>query len=435
LLEGPAAFVAVALGQGVSMFGSQLTSFAMGVWVYQRTGSATALGLISFFTLLPEIVLAPLGGALADRWSRRRAMLLGDAGSGVATALMAGLALVGRLDVAWVYPLVALGSAFRALQAPALVALTPLLVPRAHLARANAALELASAAALTAGPVAAAGLLGSRGLGAVLALDVASFALALTSLLMVRVRELAPAPGARPGLLREAAEGWRYVRGQAGLVALLALFAVLNFTNGTVEVLLPPLVLGFAPPRTLGSVMSAAGVGGLVGGLLLAVFGGPRRAVTAILALCAVQGLVLLLAALRPSVPLVVAAGFAYSLTLPVLYASSQTLWQVRVPSELLGRAFAVRRVVAWSTLPLAYLLAGRLADGVFEPLMAAGGALAPSLGRVIGSGPGRGIALLFITLGLLVLCATGVFARLRALRALDDDEPPLRAQASEEAA
>jgi hypothetical protein len=424
-LEGLAAFVAIALGQGASMFGSQLTSFAMGVWVYQRTGSATALGLISFFTLLPEIALAPLGGALADRWNRRRAMLVGDLGSGLATAVLAGLALMDRLETGWVYPFVALASAFRAVQAPALAALTPLLVPRVHLARANAALELAAAAALMAGPVAAAGLLGSRGLGAILALDVLSFGMAVLSLLLVRVPSLTSPRGPRTSVLREAAEGWRHVRGQAGLLALLGLFAVVNFTNGAVEVLLPPLVLGFASAQALGAVMSAAGAGGLLGALLLAVLGGPRRAVSAILGLCALQGLVLLSAALRPSLPLVVVAGFAYSLTLPPLYAASQTLWQVRVPAELQGRAFAVRRVVAWSALPLAYLVSGRLADRVFEPLLADRGALAASVGRVIGSGPGRGTALLFITLGVTLLLATAFFARRRALRALDDEQRP----------
>ncbi len=287
-LEGGAAFAVVALGQGASMFGSQLTSFALGVWVYERTGSATALGLISFCTLLPEIALAPLAGALVDRWNRRGAMLLADAGSGAATALLAGLALVDRLDVVWVYALVALASALRSLQAPALAALTPQLVPRAHLARANAALEVASAAALAAGPVVAAGVYGTLGLGAVLALDAVSFALAVATLLAVSVPQVrAAATDAGTSLWQEAFAGWRYVRAQAGLVALLALFALLNFTNGAVEVLLPPLVLGFASAQTLGSIMSAAGLGALCGGLLLALHGGPRRAVRAILVLCA----------------------------------------------------------------------------------------------------------------------------------------------------
>jgi hypothetical protein len=88
------------------------------------------------------------------------------------------------------------------------------------------------------------------------------------------------------------------------------------------------------------------------------------------------------------------------------------------------GRVFATRRMIAWSSLPLAYLLAGPLADRVFEPLMAAGGPLAGSVGKLIGAGPGRGIALLYMIFGVFLLGVTLVALLYPPMRRLELEIP-----------
>lgn len=425
--RGMTAFLAIWAGQVVSTLGSSLTGFALGVWVFQRTGSATRFALIALVTTLPGILLAPFAGALVDRWDRRKAMILGDAGAGCTTLILALLFWHGQLELWHIYPLLALGSVFGTLQWPAFTAATTLLVPRDQLGRAAGLTQMGNAVAELAAPVLAGALVVSIGLQGVVLIDFATFLVAVATLLSVRVpRAAATAEGeaGRGSLLREAASGWSYIRQRPGLLSLLGLLAAINLSMGMMQVLLAPMVLSFASAAVLGRVASAAGLGMLAGSLLMSAWGGPSRRVSGILLFLFLQGVMLMVGGLRPSALLIAAAGFVFLFAAPIVLGSSQALWQSKVPPDLQGRVFAVRRMVAWSTLPLGYLLAGPLADRVFEPLLAADGALAGSAGRLIGVGKGRGIALLLIVLGLVVATTVAVFSRYPRLRRLEAELP-----------
>jgi hypothetical protein len=167
----------------------------------------------------------------------------------------------------------------------------------------------------------------------------------------------------------------------------------------------------------MGRAFSAAGLGMLAGSLTMSAWGGPKRKVYGILVFEFVSGLGMILAGLRASAPLIAAAGFLVLFTFPLTVACSQAIWQRKVAPDVQGRVFAVRRMIAWSTLPLAYLSAGPLADRVFGPLLLPGGALADSAGRILGVGPGRGIGLMFVVMGALVSLASiagALYPRLR---------------------
>ncbi|HVF59527.1 MAG TPA: MFS transporter [Thermoanaerobaculia bacterium] len=425
--RGFAVFGIVLAGQVVSMLGSGLTGFALGVSVYQRTGSATQFALVTLCVMLPVIVLSPLAGALVDRWDRRRAMLLGDSGSALCTLALAALLWSGRLDIWQIYLLLAVSSSFAALQWPAFTATTTLLVPRHQLGRASGIAQLGVAVSQIVAPLLGGALLGPIGVRGVLVLDVASFLVALLTLLAVRFpRPEATAEGvaARGSLLREAWHGWVYIRQRPGLRAMLLLLAATNFSLAILQVLVTPLVLSFASVEVLGVVLAVAGCGMLAGSVAMSVWGGPPRRIDGVLGGLLVQGLLLFLGGVRPSAALVAAAAFVFLFATPIVEGCSQAIWQSKVAPDLQGRVFAVRRMVAWSTLPLGYLLAGPLADHVFEPLLRPGGPLAPTVGRVIGVGPGRGIGLLFIVLGLLVLAVLAVASRNPRLRQVETELP-----------
>jgi MFS transporter, DHA3 family, macrolide efflux protein len=153
-----------------------------------------------------------------------------------------------------------------------------------------------------------------------------------------------------------------------------------NFLSTMVSPLLQPMVLDGWSPAVYGLVSSAMGIGMLAGTLAMSVWGGPRRRISGLLGTGALGGLALSIVGLRPSIPLVAGGMAAYSLLMPVMAGCSQAIWQVKVPADLQGRVVAVRRAIAWSFTPAAFLLAGPLADRVFKPLLAAGGALAPSV-------------------------------------------------------
>ena len=426
------AFRLLWLGQLVSLLGSGLTGFALGVWVYRETGSVTRFALIYLVTTLPGIVVSPLAGALVDRFDRRRTLILGDAGAAAVTLVLALLLAAGRLEIWQIVLLLGLASCFSALQVPALAAATPLLVGRDRLDRANGLVQLADAAARVVAPLLAGVLVESIALWGVLLIDGLTFLASLAVLLVIRI----PAPprsaagrAAAGSLWREAAAGWAWLRGRPGLLALLVLLAGGNLVMGTVQVLLTPLVLGFASAAVLGVVLAVGSLGLVAGGLALHLWGGPRQRVAGILALVLLQGAILLLGGLRPSAPLIAGAAFAFLAGVPVVVGASQTIWQLKVPPDLQGRAFAIRRMVVWSTLPFAYLAAGPLADRVFEPLMAAGGPLAGTAGRLLGTGPGRGIGLFFMTLGLFQILLALAAGRYAPLRRVESDLPDALAE------
>jgi DHA3 family macrolide efflux protein-like MFS transporter len=427
--HGMTAFLVVWAGQVVSVLGSQLTGFALAVWIYQQTGSATLFALITLVTTVPGMLLLPFAGALVDRWDRRWAMILSDSGAGIATLALALLIWRGRLELWQIYVLMSVISCFSALRWPAFTAATTMLVPSRHLGRAAGLNQLGEAAAQILSPLLAGALVVTIGRQGIVLIDFASYLFSIATLLAVRIPrppavtggEGAPAKGS---LWQEARSGWSFIRQRPGLLAVLTLFAVTNSGMGLVQVLLSPMVLSFASPAVLGRVLTVAGCGMLVGGLVMSAWGGPRRRVAGILGFLLFQGLILPLGGLRASAVLIAAGAFLYLLAMPVLVGTSQAIWQSKVPPGLQGRVFAVRRMVAISTLPLVYLSAGPLADRVFEPLMAIGGPLAGSVGLLIGVGKGRGIALMFIVTGVFIVLAVAAASRFPRLTRLESELP-----------
>ncbi len=413
-------FLLIWFGQLISLIGSELTGFALGVWVYQHTGSVTQFALISLFTALPGIVFSPIAGALVDRWDRRWAMILSDAGSGLCTLGMALLLWAGKLVPWHIYIAMGVSSTFSAFQWPAYNAAVTLLVPKKHFGRASGMTQFGQAAAQIIAPVTAGTLMGVIGVWGIMLIDVATFLFAVATLLPIHVpRPKVSAAGeeSRGNLLREAAYGWRYITARPGLLGLLLLFVANNFSISVAQVLFTPLVLSFGTAVTLGTVMSIAGVGFLSGGLLMSVWGGPRRRIAGIYVSSLMSALALMAAGLPPSLVVLTTAAFIVFFCLALINSCSQAIWMSKTEPDVQGRVFATRRMIAWSSIPIAYLLAGPLADKVFEPLMAANGALADSVGHLIGVGPGRGVALLYIVLGLFSLGALGaavLYPRLR---------------------
>lgn len=402
------AFGLMWLGQLVSLIGSGLSRFALGVWVYQRTGSATDFALITLCAFLPGLLVAPLAGALVDRWDRRWTLFWSDLGPAVGTLAIFLLLRADALQVWHVYAAAALASVFNTFQWPAYMAATTLLVPKQHLGRANGLLQLGQAASEVVAPVLAGLLISVVGLAGVVAIDFFTFLCAAATLLLVRIpRPAASGAGRKGSLLSEAAFGWTFIRERPGLLGLLLYFAVINFVIGIALVLATPLVLSFAPPTVLAGVLAASSAGMLAGSLVMTVTGGPRPRIHGVLGFGLLFGLALAIAGLRPD-PLLIGTGlFLAMFGAPLINGSSQAIWQVKVPPDVQGRVFAVRRLIAQLTAPLGMLIAGPLADFVFRPLLVEGGPLAGSVGRVLGTGPGRGIGLIYLSLSALPILAS----------------------------
>jgi DHA3 family macrolide efflux protein-like MFS transporter len=405
------------------------------VWVYLETGSVTPLALVVLFSTLPHLVIAPFAGALVDRWDRRKAMILSDSGAAACTAVIAVLLYTESLEIWHIYITSFVTSCFSTFQWPAYTAATTLLVPKRHLARAAGMVQTAQSASNILSPILAGILIVTIKIWGVLAIDIATFLFALVTLLLVRIpRPQLTAEGekVKGSLLREVAYGLRYIRDRPGLLALLMFFAGINLACSSFFVLYVPMVLSFASPAVLGTLESVGGVGMLLGGLFLSVWGGPKRRVNGILGFGLLGGAATIFMGVRPDAVVIAAANLVSSFTIPLINGCSQAIWQVKTAPDVQGRVFSVRRAIAWSTTPVSYLLVGPLADKVFEPAMAVGGGLAESVGSIIGTGPGRGIGLMFILLGVLMMGVSAICFLYPRLRFVEDELPDMVEEESE---
>lgn len=439
--SGMGIFAVIWVGQTLSLLGSAMTGFGLSVWAWEKTGQATALAMVGFFFTGATMLASPFAGALVDRWNRKVVMIVSDVASASVTAILLLLYAAGHLQIWHLFVANAFSGAFQALQWPAYAATITMVVSKEHYARASAMISLSESAAFILAPAAAAVLLRVVGLVGVMATDLTTMAIAVAVLLAMRIpRPAATAAGeeGRGSLWKEAAYGFRYIFRRPSLLGLQLVFFTGNFLAGMAYGILAPLVLSRTSNNVLalGSVQSAMGIGMFAGSLVLSVWGGPRRRVHGVLvgwALSCLLGQAVFGLGRDPIFWVV--TGFIAAFVSPVVDTSNQALWQAKVEPDVQGRVFSARRLIAQVSQPLALLLAGPLADRVLEPGMRAGGALAPVFGWLVGTGPGTGMALLFVGTGLLGTVAGLAGYAFRAVRDAEDILPDHDAAPQEAAA
>lgn len=424
---GMRTFFTVWAGQLVSMIGTGMTRFALAVWVFQETGSATAYGFVLFFGMLPGIVVSLVSGVFADRWDRRRILIWSDTIAALSTLGVAVLYMTGALQVWHICAAVAVSATAGAFQLPAWGAMQALLVPEEHLGRASGLNSFARSAQQIAGPLLGGVLVLVIGLEGVILIDFATFFIALGCLAAVRfpaVPKTAAVQAAKGSVLREAKYGWQYIWRFRSLRAHLTYFASVNFVLSFLWVLFPPMVLSFTNAAGLGTVASCYGFGMMAGAMVMTAWGGPKRRVLGILGGGVLAGFGMIGMGMRPWVPLIAFSLFALCFGLPILNGCFSRIWLPRIAADVQGRAVAAITVTSWSTQPIAYLAAGPIADRFFRPLLVEGGPLAGSVGQVLGTGPGRGIGLLLILGGVAVLALTALFALIPHFYSAEDTVP-----------
>ncbi|MCJ7658362.1 MAG: MFS transporter [Anaerolineales bacterium] len=437
--HGMRTFIVVWFGQLVSTIGSGLTGFALGVWVYQETGSTTLFAMNMLAYAIPNLVVSPFAGALVDRWDRRKIMILSDTGAGLATLSVAALLVTGNLEVWHVFVATAVSASFTTFQWPAYSATTTLLVPKKQLGRAGGMVQIGEAVSQLLAPAAAGALFVTTGLKGVVLIDFVTYLIAVGTLLLVRFPQPETSEEgeqSKGSLLSEAVYGWKYIAARSGLLGLLLIFAAFNFLNCLIYPLIAPLIFDMTSPDVLGYLASIVGVGMLIGTLVMSVWGGPKRRIHGVLFFLFLAGLFTMGFGISSSLTVMAVSGFFLFLVLPVINGSSQAIWQSKVAPDVQGRVFAVRRMIASSIMPIAYILAGPLNDKIFKPLLVEGGTLADTyVGQVIGVGPSRGTGLLFIVIGFLsALVALSGYLSPR-VRNVEDELPDVITEASTEQA
>ena len=420
---GMLGFTIVCAGQAISLLGTAMTSFGLTLWAYEVTGKATPLALVGLFWGLPFVALSPFVGVLVDRSNRKWMMMLSDLSAALTTLIVAILYATVSLQVWHLYVTAAISGVLQGFQWPAYSAAMSVMLPKEQYARANGMLSAVGSGSGILAPMLAGALIGPLGLGGLFAIDLLSAVVAVGTLLSVRIPRSAPSKAGqeRQGrFLYEAAYGFRFILDRPSLLGLQSVFMVGNFFLNLAFVVLSPMILGRtgSDEWVLGSVRSAGAIGGLMGGLLMTAWGGLKRRVNGVLVgwLCiGVFGSTVV--GLGRAPPVWMSGVFLASVSSAVIDSSNQAIWQAKVPPEVQGRVFSVRRLIAMLMAPASQVLAGPLSDRILEPAMAEDGRLVPLFGWLVGTGTGAGMALQFVWCGLLVTLTALLACLIPAIR------------------
>lgn len=405
-LTGMRAFVIVWTGQFLSRIGSFLTSFALAIWAFDQTKAATSLTTIVFCAWGASIITSLFAGALVDRWNRKLTVMLSDMLAMASTLVVLVLYVTAHLQIWHLYLqaiVLGVGDAF---QWPAFSAAISTMLKQADYGRAYGLSGIAENATAIFAPPLAAALLAVTTLDKIMLIDFLTFLFAIGGVLLVTIpatQVSSEGKASRDGKFRdELTFGWRYIVSRPTLLGLqLIILAYTTFGDLGGGNLATPMILARTGGDTaaVGITQMAFGIGGVVSGLLLGWKGGfenrPSGLFLGIFGQC--TGLALMGLGQRTWVW--VAGAFCSSFAVAVGLASNQAFWQSKVPPDIQGKVFATRKLIAQVTGPLAVLVAGPLADTVFEPLMA--GRHAVLLTWLAGSGLGAGMGLQMFIFGM----------------------------------
>jgi MFS family permease len=403
------AFTIVWLGQLISVLATNMTQFALAIWVFQEAGEAkaTTMALLQVFFITPFLLISPIAGVMVDRHNRKLMMMVSDLAAGLATVAILVLQALGMLQIWHLYVTAMIAGVGNAFQWPAYSAAISTMLPKEQYGRANGMMSLVEMGPGVISPILAGALLPLIQLTGIMLIDVITFVIAIGALLVVHIPQPPRTEEGKRGegsIWKEAAYGFQYIFARPSLLGLQMVFFFGNLMAGIAFTVFAPMILSRTNSNQLvfGSVQSIGAVGGIVGGVVMSAWGGFKRRVHGVLLGWVFGGLFIALIGLGQALPLWAVGMFLGTAVVPLVNGSNQAIWQAKVAPDVQGRVFSARRLIAWFTNPISPLIAGPLADFVLEPGLRAGGGLTGAFGWLVGTGPGAGMGLLIIATGLL---------------------------------
>lgn len=418
-------FLILWAGQSVSALGSAMTNFALILWAYSKQGTASSITLLSFFTYLPSILFCFMAGTLADKWDKKRIMLLSDLAAAMGTLTVFILYGSGQLQLWHLYGVNLLISCMNAFQCPASYVALSLLVPREKYLQASGLQVFSNSLVTVVTPAMATAILAIGGLKTVLTIDLITFVFAFSSLaFFIRIPKVPCKEEVKEKFWKSCLQGLGFLREHSPVLKMILFFSFINLlAYMTGFGILPAMILKRTGDSqvALSMVSSAVGFGTLAGSILVTLMKPGKSRTRVIFGGCAVSFLLCdILWALGRNVPIWVLGAFVGNLPLPFLNANISTVMRTKVPTELQGRVFSTRDTIQYCTIPLGLFLGGYLADNVFEPFMAGSSNLSQLLSHLVGTGKGAGMAVMFLITGVIGLTSSLISLKSASLRSLD---------------
>lgn len=404
--NGLTTFLIFIVTQTISIIGSEISGFAVSIWVFNQTGYTTPLVMVSFFIYVPRIITMGFAGVLADRWNRKYVIALSDAGQALGTLLLLASFASGSFELWHLYVISAAKGFFGVFQGPAVSASVTTLIPDEQRVRANSILQLTGPISTIISPALAALLVTLIGVVGVIAIDLATFVLAVTIVLLIHIPKPVQSKVGQEmkgSAVKEFYMSVQYLFSKRELFYLMLTISLTNFLLSTAGVLKLPYILArTGSETTVGIMISVMSIGIVMGGAIMTFWGGTRLRIHTVMVGLILAGLVTLFFGMsRTPVALMVSSFFLFS-PHSFINPALMSMLQIKIAPDVQGRVFAVMGQIGQLLRPLTLLMCGPLVDKVLEPSIEKAGwqLVAP----FVGSDPGAGMGLLITISGLTVV-------------------------------
>ena len=399
-------FILLWAGELISSIGGGLTSFGLGVYIFQQTGSAANMALITLLGFLPTLLLSVPAGALADRYDRRLLMMIGDGCSALGIVFILVCMMNGGATLAQICIGVLISSVFSALLEPAFRATITDLLTREEFSRASGLVSLAGSARYLFSPILAGFLLTVSDVKLLLVIDICTFFLTVISAAVVRKSIGKKTAEKKEGLLDSIRDGWRILRSERGVLLLVLVSSAITLFMGMFQILAEPMVLSFSDEKTLGITETICASGMLVSGLILGMRG-IKRNFTGIMSMSlAAAGIMMIGFGLFENICTICISGFLFFAALPFANNCLDYLTRTHIPDDVQGRVWGLIGFLSQFGYVIAYAVSGVAAD---------------ALGQWTGLGVGRGSAMVIQAAGGMMAAIAVSMLFIRSIRGLEN--------------
>ena len=399
-------FILLWAGELISSIGGGLTSFGLGVYIFQQTGSAANMALITLLGFLPTLLLSVPAGALADRYDRRLLMMIGDGCSALGIVFILVCMMNGGATLAQICIGVLISSVFSALLEPAFRATITDLLTREEFSRASGLVSLAGSARYLFSPILAGFLLTVSDVKLLLVIDICTFFLTVISAAVVRKSIGKKTAEKKEGLLDSIRDGWRILRSERGVLLLVLVSSAITLFMGMFQILAEPMVLSFSDEKTLGITETICASGMLVSGLILGMRG-IKRNFTGIMSMSlAAAGIMMIGFGLFENICTICISGFLFFAALPFANNCLDYLTRTHIPDDVQGRVWGLIGFLSQFGYVIAYAVSGVAAD---------------ALGQWTGRGVGRGSAMVIQAAGGMMAAIAVSMLFIRSIRGLEN--------------
>ena len=399
-------FLLLWFGELISAIGGGLTSFGLGVYIFNETGSAAGMALVTLLGFLPTVVLSVPAGVLADRYDRRVMMMVGDGCSAIGIIYILINMLNGGASLTCICIGVFISAVFSALLEPSYKATISDLLTKEEFSKASGLVSLAGSASYLFSPVIAGVLLAVSDVKLLLVIDICTFFLTVAAAAIVKKGTPTNAVEDSEPFMESIRGGWKIITEKKGILTLVIVSSFITLFLGMFQVLAEPFILSFADATTLGTAETVCALGMLVSALYLGMRGIKKKFVLTLGLSMMMAGIFMMGFGFRQNIIMICFFGFLFFMSLPFANNSLEYLVRVNIPGEAQGRAWGFIGFISQLGYIAAYALSGVAAD---------------ALGRSTGRGVGTGASLVIEAAGILLILISFSLLCMKSLRALEN--------------